>query len=128
MSLTSVFIKQATVHCNIKNEDKEKPGSFRFQLKKDGKTVYERSGWGLEEAWEDQTSHQTSSDDISDAEIPLRGRYTLIIDIDNGIRIDVECEWYVELVGDDGKIRTSPKNQKFFRNRETHWEITFDVV
>jgi hypothetical protein len=120
-------IKQVTVHCDIKNEDKEKPGSFKFQLKKDGKTVYERSGWGLEEGWDDNTNHQTSSDDLSGAGFKTKGRYTLIIDIDNGKRIDVECEWYVEIEGTDGKVRVSPKNRKFFRNRETHWEITFDI-
>ena len=120
-------IKQVTVHCDIKNEDKEKPGSFRFQLKKDGKTVYDRAGWGLEEGWDDQTKHECSSDDMTDAAIPTKGRYTLTVDIDNGKRIDVECEWYVEVIGTDGKTRTSSKNQKFFRNRETHWEITFDL-
>ena len=120
-------IQQVTVHCDIKNEDKEKPGSFEFQLKKGGVLVFDRSGWGLEEEWDDQTPHQCSSDDLTGATIPTKGRYTLTIDIDNGKRIDVECEWYVEVVGTDGKVRTSSKHQKFFRNRETHWEITFDI-
>ncbi|HVJ68736.1 MAG TPA: hypothetical protein VM510_12165 [Caulifigura sp.] len=126
-ALPAPKVKQVTVHCDVKNEDKEKPGSFKYQLKKDGKVVHERSGWGLEEGWEDNTAHQSSSEDISGAGFDTKGRYTLVVDIDNGKRIDVECEWYVDIVGTDGTVRVSPKNQKFFRNRETHWEITFDI-
>src|SRR3954462_8067114 len=110
-------IKQVTVPCDIKNEDKEKPGSFKVQLKKDGKTVYERSGWGLEEGWDDNTNDQTSSGDLTLAAIKSKGRYTLVIDIDNGKRIDVDCEWYAEIDGTDGKMRVSSKHRKFFRNR-----------
>jgi hypothetical protein len=120
-------VKQVTVHCDIKHEDKEKPGSFKFQVKKDGKVLYERSGFGLEEGWDDDTSHQTSSDDMTGVDVPVTGRYTFIVDIDNGKRIDVESEWYVDILGTDGRSRTSAKNLKFFRNQETHWEVTFDI-
>ena len=120
-------VNQVTVHCDIKNEDKEKPCSFKVTLKKDGKELYSRSGWSLEEGWDDNTNHETSSDDISGLSVARKGRYVLDIEIDNGKRCDVECEWYVDVVGSDGKTITSKKYRHFYRNRQTTDSFSFDI-
>ena len=56
----SPVIKSLTVHCDIKNEDQGKPGSFKVPVGQRRQAIYERSGRGLEEGWDDDTAHSTA--------------------------------------------------------------------
>jgi hypothetical protein len=120
-------IQRVTVHADIKNEDKEKPCSFKFILTKDGKVTYERAGWGLEEGWEDNTNCESSSGDLSKSQTSTKGLYGLDMEIDHGKRCDNDSEWYVEIWGTDGYKWEGAHWRHFWRNNQTHASFSFGI-
>jgi len=118
-------IKTATIICNIVDDNKEKPGSFNTQLFHDGERVYERDHWGLSEDWENDTTHSTTSNNISHRNEPAFGSYTLKVLIDSGDNIDVNANWSIEILTTDGETLVSDPYQFKFENDVREFQTGF---
>jgi len=109
-------IKTATIICNIVDDNKEKPGAFNAQLFHEGNLVYERDHWGLSEDWENDTTHRTTSSNLTHRNEPAFGGYTLKVFIDSGDNIDVNANWSIEVMTTEGETLVSDPYQFKFEN------------
>ena len=121
------FVRTATITCVIIDDNKEKPGSFNVQLLQGGDLIYERDHWGLNEDWDNGTTHATTSINLSHRQVPAHGTYVLNVVIDSGDNIDVNADWSVTILDTDGQTLVSDpyryKFEKDVREFETSYAL-----
>jgi hypothetical protein len=118
-------IRTATILCNIVDDNKEKPGAFNVQLFHDGNIIYERDHWGLSEDWENDTTHSSTSGNLSHRNEPAFGSYVLKVMIDSGDNIDVNANWSVQVLTDDDETLVSDPYQYKFENDVREFQTTY---
>ena len=107
-------VRTATITCLIVDDNKEKPGSFKVELFQGGDLIYERDHWGLNEDWDNGTTHVTTSGNLSHRNVPAHGNYVLDVVIDSGQNIDVNADWSVTVLDtDSNQLRSDPCRYKF---------------
>src|SRR5262249_22516067 len=122
---TMPSIKTASILCNIGDDNKEKPGAFNVLLFHEGNIIYECDDWGLSEDWENDTTHSTTSGNVGHRNEPAFGSYVLKVMIDSGDNIDVNANWSIQVVTDDGETLVSDPYQYKFENDVREFQTTY---
>lgn len=118
-------IQTVTISCEILNDNKEEPGAFHVQLLRAGVLLYEREHWGLRENWDNGTSHETSSEDLSPRQLPAHGGYMLKVYVDSGEHIDVNANWSISILASDNTVIDSDRYAYIFDKSVREFETRF---
>ena len=120
-------VKTATISCNIVDDNKEKPGSFNVHLFHEGNLIYERDHWGLNEDWDDGTTHSTTTINLSHRNVPAHGTYVLNVQIDSGDNMDVNADWSVKILTTNSEVLQSDPYQYKFEKDVREFETSYTL-